>query len=604
MKIKSVHIQGMHNVEDKTYHLSNATYFYGENGAGKSTVLQAIQLALLGYIPGYNKTKEGIFRHANCSKMVVELTLDDDTTIMRSWQRKGKEIITMSSVDDTSKFLGGIELPILNFSEFTSMTANKLKDWFISFLPDADKAIDWYECMHRAVTGMKLTADSNNYLNDIETYANTLSGSSVQIVRDLNTYLKEQVSFKKGEHSRIQSTIQSLILYSDCDNSISIEDLKQRNLDLQKQRDALMKSVAELKSKSKQIDELKSVNSRIDQILDGISKEDIDSKLTDMINAIKSYDNQLTRLSVDHLTLIEKETQISEIVSGNGVCPYTKTVCSSIQQQIDRYKLQLNDITDQIDNLDNTTQKIHDEKNSVTCAYRELDAKRTTIEKLLSTRDILIAQIGDLYTSEVTVDVLGTIEPTIDKLNNQMRHNSDLIAKLTANQLYYATIDKITIEKYQIEQELEILKKLVKLTDVNGLQSELAIAPFRSFAECITKHLNGLCHTESMDAEFYITEKANSFSFGINRSGTYISYELLSSGEKCIFALALLLGITELSNAKLHMLMIDDMLDHLDDTKVSNVFDYLNHQNSVQVILAGVKPYIGEHADNIVITIA
>ena len=51
MRIKSVHIQGMHNVEDKTYQLSNATYFYGENGAGKSTVLQAIQLALLGYIP-------------------------------------------------------------------------------------------------------------------------------------------------------------------------------------------------------------------------------------------------------------------------------------------------------------------------------------------------------------------------------------------------------------------------------------------------------------------------------------------------------------------------------------------------------------------------
>ena len=195
MRIKSVHIQGMHNVEDKTYHLSNATYFYGENGAGKSTVLQAIQLALLGYIPGYNKTKEGIFRHANCSKMVVELTLDDDTTIMRSWQRKGRDIVTESSVDDTSDLLGSIELPISNFSEFTSMTANKLKDWFISFLPDADKAIDWYECMHMAVTDMKLTADSNNYLNDIETYANTLSGSSVQIVRDLNTYLKGQVSF-------------------------------------------------------------------------------------------------------------------------------------------------------------------------------------------------------------------------------------------------------------------------------------------------------------------------------------------------------------------------------------------------------------------------
>lgn len=603
MRIKSVHIQGMHNVEDKTYQLSNAAYFYGENGAGKSTVLQAIQLALLGYIPGYNKTKEGIFRHANCSKMVVELTLDDDTTIMRSWQRKGRDIVTESSVDDTSDLLGSIELPILNFSEFAGMTANKLKDWFINFLPDADTAIDWYERLHNAVAGTELTTESNSYLDEIEAYANTLSGASIQMVRDLNAHLKEQASFKKGELSRIQSTIQSLVMYADCDNSISIEDLKQRNLDLQKQRDALMRSVTEIKSKDNLITELKSLDSKIDQILDGKSKEDINSEIADMTNKIKDYDTQITQLSMNHINLVEKQNSMNEFVSGNGTCPYTKTICDAIQQQVDSYKLQLADITDQMDNLSNAIQKIRAERHSVAMNYKKLNTKLTDVEKLSDTRDMLVTQIGDIHTSEAAVGALSTIESTIDELNNQMRYNSDLIAKLTANRLYDSTIDKITAEKYQTEQEIDILKKLVKLTDVNGMQSELATVPFTSFAEGITKHLQGLYHDTDTSAAFYITEKANSFSFGVIRSGTYVQYDLLSSGEKCLFTFAMLMGIVEQSNAKLHMLMIDDMLDHLDDSKVANVFDYIYSQDAVQIILAGVKPCISKHHDNIVITV-
>lgn len=603
MRIKSVHIHGMHNVEDKTYQLSNATYFYGENGAGKSTVLQAIQLALLGYIPGYNKTKEGIFRHAKCSKMVVELTLDDDTTIMRSWQRKGRDIVTESSVDDTSDLLGSIELPILNFSEFAGMTANKLKDWFINFLPDADTAIDWYERLHNAVVGTELTTASNSYLDEIEAYANTLSGASIQMVRDLNVYLKEQASFKKGELSRIQSTIQSMVMYSDCDNSISIEDLKQRNFELQKQRDALMRSVAEIKSKSKLIAELKSVDVKINQILDGRSKEDMSSDIDDMTNKIKDYDNQLTRLTLDRMNLIEKQNAMNEFVSGNGTCPYTKTICGAIQQQVGSYKSQLNDIADQIRNLDNVIPKIQAERNSTASTCRKLNAELTDADKLSNTHDMLVAQIGDIHTSEAAVGVLGTIESTIDELNNQMRHNSDLIAKLTANRLYDSTIDKITTEKYQTEQEIDILKKLVKLTDVNGMQSELTTTPFTAFAECITKHLQGLYHDTDTSAAFYITEKANSFSFGVIRSGTYVQYDLLSSGEKCLFTFAMLMGIIEQSNTKLHMLMIDDMLDHLDDSKVANVFDYIYSQDDVQIILAGVKPCISKHHDNIVITV-
>ena len=147
MKIKSIHIIGMHKVTDKTYNLNDLTYLFGKNGAGKSTVLQAIQLALLGYIPGTDKNKTAIFRHANGLNMSVELTFDDETTIQRSWVNTGKAIeatvTTKPDSLDIESIVKDLELPIFNFNEFVGMSANKLKDWFIDFLPEASSKVDW-----------------------------------------------------------------------------------------------------------------------------------------------------------------------------------------------------------------------------------------------------------------------------------------------------------------------------------------------------------------------------------------------------------------------------------------------------------------------------
>ena len=92
MKLQSITIEGMHNVTRKTYQLKDLTYFYGKNGAGKTTILNAIQLALLGYIPGTSKTNESIFRHSNNHTMAVTLVLDDSTKIRRIWTKSGNKI--------------------------------------------------------------------------------------------------------------------------------------------------------------------------------------------------------------------------------------------------------------------------------------------------------------------------------------------------------------------------------------------------------------------------------------------------------------------------------------------------------------------------------
>ena len=64
---------------------------------------------------------------------------------------------------------------------------------------------------------------------------------------------------------------------------------------------------------------------------------------------------------------------------------------------------------------------------------------------------------------------------------------------------------------------------------------------------------------------------------------------MLSSGEKCLFTLALLMSIARFSDSDLKLIMIDDLFDHLDDANIDRVFESLLNVSDMQLIFAGVK---------------
>ena len=247
MKLKSVEITGMHKVIAKKYEFDDISYMIGPNGSGKSTVLEAIQLALLGYIPGYAKTNEGIMKHANGKVMSVEVILVSDDgseiSVFRSWTRSGNSVKAAVSVTpsgyDIENLLSEVELPIYNFEDFKNMTANKLKEWFISFLPNASGKIEWRDKLVEAIGERKILDDA--YLEEVLDHIEELSESfeGVQLVQKVNEYLKEEQAFVKGEINRLQGTVSSLIHYDDCED-VDLEELYNRQKELQLTRDLLI----------------------------------------------------------------------------------------------------------------------------------------------------------------------------------------------------------------------------------------------------------------------------------------------------------------------------------------------------------------------------
>jgi DNA repair exonuclease SbcCD ATPase subunit len=116
------------------------------------------------------------------------------------------------------------------------------------------------------------------------------------------------------------------------------------------------------------------------------------------------------------------------------------------------------------------------------------------------------------------------------------------------------------------------------------------IKPFEELADNMTDIIRKMYKKDDIVAKFNISGKANSFTFGLIRNGTYIPYDLLSSGEKCLYTLALMICITNTNKSPLRLMICDDMFDHLDSTTIESTFDILGTINDIQFIFAGVKP--------------
>lgn len=603
MKIKSVRVTGMHKVNDIIYDFGNMTYLYGPNGIGKSTVLEAIQLAVLGYIPGTDKNKTAIFKHCNNGKhMAVSVEFDNGWSISREYIRTSKGItedIKAAPAGLTSAdILGSIELPVMDFNQFIDMTANKLKDWFVSFLPDEDTPIDWTEILTESagkITKGYPMLDPDLIYNTVHN-ALDFEGSALDRIRQMNTYLKDNLSSVKMELSRVEHTVQTLIYYSDCDMSESVDDIKtQINSETMQ-----MQNLTTLKAHAES-------NARYSTLLDSYrrtaetpeQRELLKAKISGIEHEIESIKTQCQNLST---SLTETDSMIfdkSRIAQSDGICPYTKVVCDSIKSLAEQYKAEtksLKETRDAIaDDLEDAKLKLSEKEDELRRVSTKLDqmyGAANQVEKLS------LAIFQDALAKDVSM-----CDAEIENSKNRIEELRTKLSHIEANKKYDELTDRLTNDKYRLEQNIEILKAWIKLTDVNGMQSEIMKKPFIDLAEDITDRLKVLFGTESITASFNLEEKANSFSFGIIRNGQYIEYDMLSSGEKCLYTLALTMSLVEMSGAKLKLLMVDDLLDHLDQGKITAVFETLYKCTNIQIILAGVQQCNHLESDRFVISL-
>lgn len=592
----------MHNiVGTKKVEFNDVTYLYGNNGAGKSTILQAVQLAILGYIPGYSKTAKDIFTHCNSATLKVSAEFDDGFIIERQWQQNGASVSATSNLEDDfniSDFIGELELPIFNFSDFLQLTSNKMKDWFINFLPSTDNLLDWEYELKKSTKDVNIL-DKDLIKNTVESFNTECKGTdNLDSVRKANAWLKDHQSYIKGEISRTESTIQSLIYYDDEEVSGNIDDIIHE----------CNSQIHDIEVKIKEIqnhDNIVQSNTSVQNLIDGIicgsdsfdtdpKKAEIESKLVpkEDISALKDKFNEINKQGVgikdENIKLQAEISTKKSVVDSNGVCPYTKSVCKSIQDMITELQKEIRDTEDKISHNEEQMNKLRSEAVDLKASITDMENTNKQCESEL---DALKSEYikKSKYTEQLKeVPVIPEDYKTIEEYQEDVTKLRDRVAKLSANKKYNELIDNLTNEKYKLESNQEIYKIWVKLTDANGLQTDMMNKPFKNLESDMTGYLKSMFGRDDVECKFVLSNKANSFDFGLVRNGDYISYRKLSSGEKTLYAFALMLCLTARTAGELKLICVDDFLDHLDSENVNHLFSTLKGIKDIQILMAGV----------------
>ena len=585
MKIKSIYIDGLHNAVAKTYEFGDIVYFFGHNGAGKSTILQAIQFALLGYIPGTSKSsKDAILRHSPQKKIMVRLVMSDDTgdvVVERRLSESGSKVNVMPEGCDLSKITSDLELPIFNFTEFVGQTANKLKDYFIKhILPTSNGMLDWKQILTESIADCNFD-DKDAIIEYGLGIVGCPDGSVLDQVVQANAQLKNEQSFNKSELQRLQTTINSLIFYDDYTGCNNLEELNSELLAANALRDQLIKYDSAYSAIQRQTEQLHSLEERL-EVHGGKKQYDSLTVLLPQLTQRKdALAKDIERKSMEIIELKQTIRNHKTIIEGKGICPYAKEPCNTMLAKIENLQTEVAETTAQLREKEAELENLQNDSGTMQKSIADGTSEISAFDALFN-KIAMLKKIADLPQKPDT-------DKTVFDLDCEIKQLNDDITKLSANIKYNETIDKLTTLKYETELRSTALAQWVKKTDINGLQTTLMEAPFEDLATTLTEYINKMYGNSELKAHFNISTKANSFSFGLIKDDIYIPYDLLSSGEKCLYTLALMMYMVKNFESPLKVLICDDMFDHLDSQAIENTFIALKQIKDIQFIFAGVK---------------
>lgn len=368
MKVTKVIINNMHNVTSATYDLGNINYATGPNGAGKSTVLQAIQLALLGYIPGYPKKNSDIMKHSNNGMMSVEIQFDNGYMIRRTYTRKKTtvscDVITIPEDLDVASLTSQLSNITFDFGSFLSKSANEQKKWFISFLSKAFESstntVDIDEELNNTLEALGVETDVH-IRNNVRQYLDVEScEDGLQYVKDIESSIKEGLSYEKGVQQSLQNTLNTLVLYEDVSsmkeediiNELDIlRDRKSQLSEIQKEVMAYEYSCKQLQQFSnladtleldKQYSILKEQESELKNNIDRLNAD-----IQQVVSAQATLRDECDEFKSSKLTTIECDIQnIRSLANGSGMCPYSKKMCDDVKIYIEEASKKLDELKD------------------------------------------------------------------------------------------------------------------------------------------------------------------------------------------------------------------------------------------------------------------
>ncbi|MDF2650538.1 MAG: hypothetical protein K0Q73_6343 [Paenibacillus sp.] len=474
--------------------LTGRDIFIGRNGAGKSTRLHAVQLAMLGYIPSKGKTNQETFKLSSGEEMSAGLSLDSfsfDRLITRTEKLKGDgskdikygESLTVSpnkgeknATQMNARVVSEVgNFPVVfDFQQFLDMSDAKRRDFIYSLSPITND--DWDKARVLGHLTKKLLTTE-------------LEGSNPDLYETTLELINESLNEWPLGYD-LSSGLQSMLAWV---------ETQQRAWN-KKQNDATgaVRELAEMKNKLEQTD--RDIVARKDEIKQlRIDHTNVHGQIQAGQEMKRQWDQRKSRLEQLRVEIQQIEeilinpietdfqgeiTRLKAQINQTDIAAESETIQKQINSarfQKDEKKNEVSEITDQIRKIDaelhvmNTTLKAIQEKGASVCVIHhqiscEKDFSKFTnyagtdgpklsdqIRDLSKKREQISSEIVSLSAQE---DGLETKKRALhqsfvdeSKLNQRLRSEIESIQK--SEQAAILAIENAKNRKVMLQEELD-----------------------------------------------------------------------------------------------------------------------------------------------------
>jgi DNA repair exonuclease SbcCD ATPase subunit len=490
---------------------STNTLIIGSNGAGKSTILDALCFGLFGK-PFRKINKPNLLNSINQSHGVVEVEFTigkKSYKVVRGIKPNLFEIYCNNDLlnqDSKSKdYQEQLEKSILklNFKSFTQVVILGSA----SFVPF-----------------MQLSpADRRAIIEDL---------LDIQIFSSMNAILKEKSSELKEVTSKNKYNIDLTEEKIELQKHNIEEHKKHNDIEIKKKEDEITESEKEIESCENQIN---NIQSNIEILLKSIDDKTPTEKKISKLNQLESKMDDNIKKNKKDISFYEQNDNCPTCKQGIGE-EFRNNQISEIEKKIDTQQKGLEQIKEEIVKLDNRMKDIQKINSEIYKNNNEIIQNNSTIKSLNEFIKKLKNQISDLS----------------NKKNNLEDDNSKLKKLKEELEALISEQQELTIEKQYYEYASTLLKD-------NGIKTKIIKQYLPIMNKLINKYLTAM--------DFFVNFNINeNFEETIkSRHRDEFSYDNFSEGEKMRIDLALLFTWRQIAKLKnstnTNLLILDEVFD-------------------------------------------
>lgn len=501
------------------------TLVVGNNGAGKSTMLDAITFALFGK-PFRSINKPQLVNSINDKEAVVEImfrTQNKEYRVVRGLKPAVFEIwaddVLINQDAKAKDYQEHLEKNILkfNFKAFTQIVILGSS----SFIPF-----------------MQLSStDRRTIIEDL---------LDLQIFSSMNAVVKERLAVLKVEANDLKKNIESTLAQIEMQKKY-IEDTKKNT------KEQVEKKQAEYDETIEQLGELQRKSDLIQKHVDQLLKK------TDKEKEVKAVHRQLSQYEAKIETNMNKITKDIEFFEHSSTCPTCDQSINNKEEKVEQFNAKLNEYKTGLD-------KLHEEQDKVIEQINELNR----INKSIQEHNTEITQLNASITQ---------IQKFASKLTGE-------IQELTSKRVLSADMRKVSEELLEnlgkLEEDRKALVDRKNYIDVaaallkdTGIKARI----IKQYLPIINKLVNKYLASMDFFVNFEIDEE---FKESIkSRYRDEFSYQNFSEGEKMRIDLALLFtwrAVAKMKNSmSTNLLILDEVFDSSLDTTGTEEFMKLLH---------------------------